>query len=135
MLPGSIAFALQILGSINPTLRANRMRPLHRHNGKQINVNSFFGDLNDSSQSSQPTAHYDDSWIICHSSDFPLLRRARTGFDPLSIRWINRLLWRRAELGQAAQSHSAQHEEKCQTHSQETLACFFSGDDAPLRAE
>src|SRR6185369_21780 len=131
----SVALALQILSGVNSTLRANRVRPLHRHDGKQINIAAFFDDLNDSGQSSQPTAYYNDSWIICHSSDFPLLGRARTGFYRFGTCRVSRLLRRRAQFSQAAQSDTAQHEEKCQAHSKEALARFFSGDDAPLRTE
>src|SRR5207253_11010754 len=34
VLPGRIAFALQVLGSVDPALRTNRMRTLDGHNGK-----------------------------------------------------------------------------------------------------
>ena len=81
VLPGGVAFALHILGGVDSALRANRVRSLHRHNGKQIDVAARFGDLNGSSQSRQPAAHYDDSRIICHA----LCLKIKIKIEPQSI--------------------------------------------------
>src|SRR5579864_6271097 len=42
MLPGGVAFALEVLGGIDAALGAYRMRPLDRHNGKKIDVPAGF---------------------------------------------------------------------------------------------
>src|SRR3989441_2897800 len=57
VLPGGVAFAFQILGSIDAALCANRMRTLDRNNGEQIDVAAHLGDLDHGCQSSQSAAH------------------------------------------------------------------------------
>ena len=47
VLPGGIAFALQILCGVDATLRAHRVRALHRHDRKQIDLAAHFSDLDD----------------------------------------------------------------------------------------
>src|SRR3954454_5087616 len=66
VLPGGVPLALQILRGVNSALRANRMRALDRHNGKQIHMAAHFGDLNDGRQPCEPATHDDDFWITCH---------------------------------------------------------------------
>ena len=60
MLPGRIAFALQVLGGVDAALRAHRVRALHRNNGEQIDVRAHLGDLDDSRESGQPAAYHDN---------------------------------------------------------------------------
>ena len=47
MLRGGVAFTLEVLGRVDATLRAHRVRALHRNNGEQINVAALFRDLDD----------------------------------------------------------------------------------------
>src|SRR5471030_2408690 len=54
VLPRGIAFALEVLGSVNATLRAYGVRSFHRHDGKQINVTTGFCDLDDRRQPGEP---------------------------------------------------------------------------------
>src|SRR6185312_17409784 len=41
VLPGRVAFAFKIFGRVDAALRANRVRALDRHNGKQIHVSAI----------------------------------------------------------------------------------------------
>src|SRR5262249_26257119 len=45
LLPGSVAFAFEFFGGVDPALRADGMRSLHRHDGEEIHVAARFGDL------------------------------------------------------------------------------------------
>ena len=72
MLPGGVALALEILGRVDPALRTNRVRPLHRHDGKQIDVAAHLGDLDDCRQSGEPAADHDDFRISCHAKRIPI---------------------------------------------------------------
>ena len=66
MLPGRIAFALKVLGRVDPALGAHRVRPLYRHDGKQIHVAAHFSDLDGRRQAREPATHHDDSRSSCH---------------------------------------------------------------------
>ncbi len=67
MLPRGIAFALQVLGGVDATLRAYRMRTLHRNNGEQIDAPAHLGNLDDGGKSRQSAAD-DDDFRSCHLS-------------------------------------------------------------------
>src|SRR5439155_16859899 len=71
MLPGGIAFALEIFGSVDSTLSANRVGALDRHYGKEVHVSAHLGDLDDCRESCQAAADHDDFGVSCHSD--PLL--------------------------------------------------------------
>ena len=60
VLPGGVAFALEVLGRVDAALRAYGMRPLDRHDGEQIDVTAGFRNLDGRRQPRQPAAHYDD---------------------------------------------------------------------------
>ena len=80
MLPGGVAFALQILGGIDAALRADRVRALHRHDGEQVNVAAHLGDLDDGGQACQPAADHDDFRSCCHLSS-PAFREGKLRRD------------------------------------------------------
>ena len=85
VLPGGVAFALQILGRVDAALRAYRVRALDRHDGKQIDLAAHFGDLDSGREARQSAADDDDSWIChCNSSlDFPpRIAALRLDFPP-----------------------------------------------------
>src|SRR6185437_3204258 len=65
VLPGSVAFALQVLGGIDAALGANRMRTLDGNDGEQVHRSAGFGDLDDGRKSGQAAANHDDFWC-CH---------------------------------------------------------------------
>ncbi len=60
MLPGGIAFTLEILGGVDAALSADRVRALHGHDGKQIHVSAHLGDFDDGGKSGQSAADHDD---------------------------------------------------------------------------
>ncbi len=60
MLPGGIAFALQILGGVDAALGADGVRALHRHDGKQIDASAHLGDFDDGGQSGESATHHYD---------------------------------------------------------------------------
>src|ERR1019366_2084340 len=64
--PGGIAFALQGLGGVDASLRANRVRALYRDDREQVNLTAHLGDLDDGGQACQAAAHYDD-FRSCHT--------------------------------------------------------------------
>ncbi len=66
VLPGGVAFALQVFGGVDAALGADRVRALHGHDGEQVHVAAHLGDLDDGSQPCQPAADYDDLRIRCH---------------------------------------------------------------------
>ena len=45
VLPGGVAFALQVLGGVDAALGADRVRPLDRDDGEEVNVTSHLGNL------------------------------------------------------------------------------------------
>src|SRR6202047_1357786 len=47
MLPGGIAFAFKVLGGVDATLRANRVRALYGDDGEQVDLAAHLGDLDD----------------------------------------------------------------------------------------
>src|SRR5437868_12095295 len=57
VLPGGVAFAFQILGSIDAALRANRMRPLHGDDREQVDVAAHLRDLDHCCESGESAAH------------------------------------------------------------------------------
>ena len=65
MLPGRVAFALEVFGGVDAALRAHRVRPLHRNNGEQVDVRAHLRDLDDCGQSGEAAAYHDDSGS-CH---------------------------------------------------------------------
>ncbi len=60
VLPGGVALALQVLGCVDSTLRAHRVRALHRNDGEQVDLSAHFRDLDDRGQSRQPAADHHD---------------------------------------------------------------------------
>ena len=60
MFPGCVAFALLILRCVDATLRADRVRPFHRHNREQLHRHARLRDANRRHQAGQTTAHYND---------------------------------------------------------------------------
>src|ERR1700691_179402 len=47
---GGIAFAFEILGGVDASLRAHRMRALYGDDGEQVNLSAHLGDLDDGGQ-------------------------------------------------------------------------------------
>ena len=66
VLPGRVALALQVLGSINSALRANRMRPFHWHDRKKIYLPAHLGNLDDCRKAREPAANNNNFRISCH---------------------------------------------------------------------
>ncbi len=60
VLPGGVAFALQVLGGVDAALRAHRVRPLDRDDGEEVDVTSHLGNLDGGGKSCQSAAHNDD---------------------------------------------------------------------------
>ena len=60
-----VAFALEVLGRVDATLRADRVRPLDRDDGEEVNLAAGFGDLDDCGETGEAAAYYDDSWCCC----------------------------------------------------------------------
>ena len=58
--PGGVAFALQVLGGVDAALRADRVRPLDRNDGEQVDVTAHLGNLDGRGQSRQSATHNDD---------------------------------------------------------------------------
>ena len=54
-----IALAFKILGGINTTLRADRVRSLHRDDGEQVHVPAHLSDFDDGGEASQTAADHD----------------------------------------------------------------------------
>src|SRR5262249_60589814 len=67
MLPGRIAFTLQVLRSIDPALCADGMRALDWDYGEQVHMPAHFGNLDDRREPGKAAADNDDFWISCHS--------------------------------------------------------------------
>ena len=83
MLPGGIAFALQVLGGVDAALRANRVRALYGDDGEQVHLAAHLGDLDDGGEACQAATHYDD-FRCCHAAMSPICR-ARTPGSPRTI--------------------------------------------------
>ena len=73
VLPGGVAFALQVLGGVDATLRADRVRPLDRNDGEQIDVTAHLGNLDGGRKSCQSATHNDD-FRMCHKVLLSLYR-------------------------------------------------------------
>ena len=71
VLPGGIAFALQILRRIDAALRAHGMRSLHWNNREQIDATAHLRDLDDCRQSGEPAAHDNDFGIRHYCTGLP----------------------------------------------------------------
>src|SRR6202521_2127780 len=84
MLPGGIAFAFQVLGGVDATLRANRVRALYGDDGEEVNLAAHLGDFYDGGEARQAAAHYDDLRSYCHAATSPICR-ARTPGSPRTI--------------------------------------------------
>ena len=80
-LPGGIAFALQVLGGVDATLRADRVRALYGDDREQVNLAAHLGDLDDGGEACQAAAHHDDFRSYCHAAMSPICR-ARTPGSP-----------------------------------------------------
>jgi hypothetical protein len=65
VLVGGVAFAFEILGGVDATLRTNRMRTLDRDDREEVNGTASLGDLDHRRQARQSTAHHNDSGC-CH---------------------------------------------------------------------
>ncbi len=63
MFGDGIPFAFLILRRVDSTLRAHRMRPLHRHNRKQIHRYARFRHANRSHEPGQTSTHNDNFWL------------------------------------------------------------------------
>ena len=61
VLPGRVAFAFQILRSVNSALRAHRVRSLHRNDGEQVDMGAHLRDLNHRGQSGKAAAYDNNS--------------------------------------------------------------------------
>ena len=113
VLPGGVAFALEILGGVDAALRADRVRALHRHDGEQIDVPAHLGDLDDGGKSGQAAAdHYNfrivmpsrlDSYLSGRSL-FPGADRASKGIMRAALR-ADRLLRRIQKRAHGKRSH------------------------------
>src|SRR5439155_10404313 len=64
MFPRRIAFTLSIDCAVDTTLRADRMRALDRHDGKEIDVMTGFSDLHRRRETGEPAADYRDFDLI-----------------------------------------------------------------------
>ena len=71
MLPGGIAFALQVLRRVDAALRANRVRSLYRNNREQVDATAHLRDLDDCRQSGEPAAHDNDFRIRHYCTGLP----------------------------------------------------------------
>ena len=71
MLPGSVAFAFKVLGRVDAALSAYGVRPLHRHNGKQINMAASFGNFYGCRQACESATNHDNFRVRCHFSRLP----------------------------------------------------------------
>ena len=67
VLPGRIAFALQILSCVDAALRAYRVRTLHRDDGEEIDVCAHLRNLDNGGKPRQAATNDNDFWN-CHLS-------------------------------------------------------------------
>src|SRR5271157_3216840 len=75
VLPGGVAFALQVLRGIDAALRADRVRPLDRNDGEKVNVTSHLGNFDGGRKPCQSATHNDDL-RICHILPYKVLSTA-----------------------------------------------------------
>src|SRR5581483_1217661 len=66
MYPGGVAFALEVLGSIDSALRANGMRTFDGHDREKVDVATHFGDLDRGRESGESATDNDDCGISWH---------------------------------------------------------------------
>src|SRR5579864_1409678 len=66
VLPGCVAFTLEVFGGIDAALGAYGMRSLDRHDRKEIYVTARFSNLDGCRQPCQPAAYHDNFWCRCH---------------------------------------------------------------------
>jgi hypothetical protein len=60
VLPGRVAFALQVLGCVDASLGAHRVRALDGDNGEQVDFSAHLGDFYNRCQACQAAAHHYD---------------------------------------------------------------------------
>src|SRR5713101_4444290 len=81
VLPGGIAFALQVLGGVDASLGADRVRALYGDDGEQVNLTAHLGDLDDGGEARQAAAHNYD-FRSCHAAMSPICRARAPGSPP-----------------------------------------------------
>ena len=69
MLPGGVAFTLQVLRGIDAALGADGVRPLDRNDGEEVNMTSHLGNLDGGRKSCQPATHNNDL-RMCHIKSY-----------------------------------------------------------------
>ncbi len=70
MLVGGVAFALEILGSVDAALRADGVRALDGDDGEEVDVSACLRDFDDCCEPGQASANHDD-FGCCHSLSSP----------------------------------------------------------------
>ena len=60
-----VALALEVLGSVDAALRADRVRALDRDDGEEVDLAAGFGDLDDGGETGEAAADDDDSGSCC----------------------------------------------------------------------
>ena len=138
MLPGRVAFALQILRRVDAALRAHRVRPLHRNNREQVDAAAHLGDLDHRGKSGESAA-YDDNFRSCHVIAPPLpdgVRRwcSATGVDDRAFgrAFLQRLRAERSTSWPIPRPHSTRNKAR-QTRS--NRFCALSPETMPHFAE
>src|SRR5712692_1019088 len=81
VLPGGIAFALQVLGGVDASLGADRVRALYGDDGEQVNLTAHLGDLDDGGEARQAAAHNYD-FRSRHAAMSPICRARAPGSPP-----------------------------------------------------
>src|ERR1700751_1605147 len=128
MLPCGVAFALQILRCVNATLRADRMRALHRNNREQVALPAHLGDLDDRRESCESAAHDNDSGS-CHVIAPPFGRpHGRLAYGWTALRRGSG--HRRRSAGSGTSKNSQSPRRRARERAPGTLA---AADSAPYR--
>ncbi len=70
MLPGGVALALEVLGGVDASLRADGVRALHRYDGEHVHRDALLGDFDGGHQARQSTPN-DNDLGLCHESGVP----------------------------------------------------------------
>jgi hypothetical protein len=98
MLVGGIAFALQILGGVDASLRADRMRALYRDDREQVNLAAHLGNLDNGGEPARPppTTMIFGAAIL-YESDLPGVR-ARTPAPNNSAKLAHHDIFRRVRI-------------------------------------
>ncbi len=68
VLPGGVAFSLEVFGGVDTALRAHGVGALHRNDREEINVTTLFGNLDHSGKPGQTSAYNDNFRCRCHLS-------------------------------------------------------------------